>query len=184
MFLAASGTYNGTPYSYVTNGVDFEGTTINFWSGPGASPNGGNAITQDAGNELGALEQTLSGLTIGDHYQLSFYQATFQAVDANANASFNANWIVSLGGSTQYSPTVFNAYKGYTGWTQVTMNFTASAATEMLAFLANSPNSGEPPFLLIDGVALYDIPEPASLAMLVLGLGAGAVASLRRRRPS
>jgi hypothetical protein len=179
MFLAASGTYNGNAYSYVSNGVDFQGTTISFYGGPGVSPNFGNAITEDAGNETGALEQTLNTLTPGDHYQLSFYQASIQAT-LGTNNSFTANWVVSLGGSSQNSPTVYNAFGGYTGWTQVTMNFTASAATEVLAFLASSPSNGQPPFMLLDGVSLIDIPEPGSIALLALGLG--AVVSLRRRR--
>jgi len=180
MFLAASGTYNSTVYSYVTNGVDFQGTTINFWSGPGVSPDGGNAITQDAGNELGALQQQISGLIVGDHYKLTFYQATMQAVDANATNSFTANWQVSLGGSTQNSASMVNAAKGYTGWQQVTMTFTATSASELLSFLAISADVGQPPFVLLDGVTLYDIPEPTSLAALALGVGAVFVA--RRRR--
>jgi hypothetical protein len=174
MFLAAP--------NYVTNGVDFMGTTINFWSGPGTSPDGGNAITQDAGNELGSLQQSISGLKVGDHYQLTFYQATMQAVDAQANASFTADWQVSLGSSTQSSPSAFNAYKAYTPWQLVTLNFTANAATEMLSFLAYSPNNGEPPFMLLDGVSLIDINEPVSLGVMVLGLAALLTARSRRAR--
>jgi hypothetical protein len=180
MFLAATGTYGGSAYSYVANGVDFQGTTVNFWSGPGASPDGGNAITQDAGNELGALQQSLSNLVVGDHYQLQFYQASMQAKDVNATTGFTADWTVSLGSQSQNSVNMVNAAQGYTGWTLVTMNFTATATNELLSFLANSPNSGEPPFVLLDGVSLYDIPEPASLALF--GLGVGGVAMMRRRR--
>ncbi len=174
MFLAAPG--------YVTNGVLFQGVApVNFYSGPGTSPDGGNAITQDAGNELGALTQTVNGLIVGDHYQLTFYQATMQAIDAAVNSSFSADWAVSLGGSTQYSTSMFNPYKGYTPWQQVTMNFTASSASEVLSFLANSPNNGEPPFLLLDGVALSDIPEPTSIALMAAG-AAGLMLMQRRRR--
>jgi hypothetical protein len=174
MFLAAPG--------YVTNGVLFQGVApVNFYSGPGTSPDGGNAITQDAGNELGALNQTVNGLVAGDHYQLTFYQATMQAIDASVNSSFSASWTVSLGGSTQSSTTMFNPYKGYSPWEQVTMNFTATSASEVLSFLASSPGNGQPPFLLLDGVGLSDIPEPGSLALLVAG-AAGLLMMQRRRR--
>jgi hypothetical protein len=173
MFLAAPG--------YVQNGVLFQNAPVQFFSGPGASPDGGNAITQDAGNEVGTLQQTINGLIVGDHYQLTFYQATMQAIDANVNSSFSANWLVSLGGSAQYSTTMFNPYQGYSPWEQVTMDFTATSISEVLGFFANSPNAGQPPFLLLDGVDLEDIPEPGSLAAIAAGLVGLAFVQKRRR---
>jgi hypothetical protein len=46
---------------------------------------------------------------------------------------------------------------------------------------AISSSSGDPPFALIDNVQLFAVPEPASWALMILGVGAvGAIA--RRRR--
>ncbi len=175
MFLAAP--------NYGTYGVLNDGQApINFYTTPGASPDGGNAIAVDAGNEVGALQQTITGLVVGHEYQVSFYQATIQAVDVNATTSFSANWLVSLGGGTaQTSPTMVNTYKSDTPWELVSMEFEATSTSEMLSFLASSPNGGEPPFLLLDGVSLTDVSEPGSVAMLLAG-AAGLLAMRRRRQ--
>jgi len=176
MFLA--------PTNVGTNGVwdANEGGGINFWSSPGASPVGGNAITSDAANESGILSQTVSGLKIGDTYTLSFYQATMQATDQNS--AFNAAWKVTFGGSpAQYSTTMNNPGGTSTGWVEDTMTFTATAIQEALGFFATSPQADDPPFLLLDGVSLTDttaVPEPATFGLAMVGL-AGVMFARRKR---
>ncbi len=153
------------------------GGTVTFYTTPGASPDGGNDIGEDAGNLAAALQQTITGLTVGDHYQVTFYQASTQAVDGSVTGAFTGNWQVSLGGTTQNSTTMSNAYHSDTPWTLQTLNFTATSTSELLSFLAVSPQTGEPPFLLLGDVSLMDIPEPGSAALLA----AGALALALRR---
>jgi len=51
--------------------------------------------------------------------------------------------------------------------------YTATATSEVLSFLAAGGPSGAPPFVLLDGVSIIPIAEPASWMTLV-----GAVASV------
>jgi len=172
------------PTNVATNGVynANQGGTIHFWSTPGASPVGGNAVTSDAATEVGLLYQTVSGLKIGDTYTLSFYQATMQAT--NQAEAFSAAWEVGFGDSApQYSTTMSNPGGASTGWMEDTMTFTADAAQEALGFFALTSGGDEPPFLLLDGVSLTDttaVPEPATYGLVIVGL-AGILFARRKR---
>jgi hypothetical protein len=176
MFLA--------PTNVGTNGVwnGNQGGPINFWSTPGASPDGGNAITSDAATESGILSQTINGLKAGDTYSVSFYQATMQATDQAE--PFSASWEVSLGNSAaQYSTVMSNPGQASTGWVEDTMTFTANAAQEALSFFATTVGGDEPPFLLLDGVSLTDttpVPEPATYGLAMVGLAGVFFASRKR----
>jgi hypothetical protein len=176
MFLA--------PTNVGTNGVydANNGYNINFWSSPGASPVGGNAVTSDAATESGLLYQVVSGLKAGDTYTLSFYQATMQAT--NQAEPFTASWEVGFGDSAaQYSTTMSNSGGTSTGWVEDTLSFTADAAQEALGFFATTAGGDEPPFLLLDGVSLTDstaVPEPATIGLAMVGL-AGVFFARRKR---
>ena len=74
--------------------------------------------------------------------------------------------------------------EGFSGWMQETMTFTATSTSETLSSLAIGTPSGQPPFALLDGVTLSDVPEPASWGLMVSGL-VGLIGYMRwRRRPS
>jgi hypothetical protein len=172
------------PTNVGTNGVynANQGGTINFWSTPGASPVGGNAVTADAATETALLYQVVSGLKAGDSYTLSFYQATMQAT--NQAEPFTASWEVGFGDSpAQYSTTMSNPGGTSTGWMEDTLTFTADAAQEALGFFATGSGGDEPPFLLLDGVSLTDstaVPEPATIGLAMAGL-AGVFFARRKR---
>jgi hypothetical protein len=152
-----------------------------YSSGPGALVTGGvtyNAIGVDAANATYALNQSVSSLTVGDTYVLSFYQASTQADGGSETTGFTGHWAVSLGSQSLNSATMNNPYRGSTGWVLQTLSFTATSASETLSFLATSPGTGQPPFLLLADVSL-SVAEPESLTMLAVGMG--GLLLLRRR---
>jgi hypothetical protein len=168
--------------NYTTAGIydaqDGHYTTF-YGGGPGVSPDGGNAYTADGGHEVGILGQAIYGLTVGQTYQLSFYQASME--QTGYPGGFTGDWQVGFGNQVQSSQQMVNASASYTDWTEQTMDFTATSVNQALMFMA-SANNGYPPFLLLDGVSLTAVPEPASIALV--GVGVIGLLVLRRRRQS
>lgn len=147
-----------------------------------ASPAGGNFIAEDGSTSFDApLSQTVAGLTPGATYALSFYQAG--AEQGPGGTATTEQWQVSLGGEVQDSAVMDSPADSWSPWESQTLTFTATAASEVLTFLALGTPNGAPPVALLDGVSLNQVPEPASWALLVTGLAAtiGAASLLRRK---
>lgn len=155
---------------------------------PAASPIGGNFAAMDGDFQRKPLEQTITGLTIGKTYAVTFWDAfgqqqgfngaTVQSLSVNLGGTFNGSGFT--GGETQTTADVDVASHGFSGWVQQTFDFTATGPSETLSFLANG-NLPVPPFALIDGVSMSAVPEPADWALMLLGVGGiGAMARARR----
>ena len=135
------------------------------------------------------LEQTVGGLTIGQEYGLSFEWAAAQ--QTGFSGATTDQWVAKLGSQTESTAVVTNPSHGFTGWMGATLDFTATATSELLTLdgvgtcLAGScgeTESGAPPFALIDSVALNGVPEPSTWAMMLLGFAGLGYAGFRRRR--
>jgi hypothetical protein len=148
---------------------------------PASSPDGGNYLAADGAFQIGAVQQQISGLTIGQTYALSFWWAGAQQTAHDGPNT--EQWQVSLGDLTQSTVVADNANHGFTGWQFQTFDFVADQVNPVLSFLAVGTPVGEPPFSLLDGVSLEAVPEPATFALIGLGLMAIPIAGrLRRKR--
>jgi hypothetical protein len=171
----------GTPLSLLfpgTGGVAFNGL-IGLNVALPDSPDGGNMIADDGDpNYTAPLFQTIAGLTAGQTYDLTFWQAADQ--QSGDRAATTEQWAVSLGSDTQDS-TLMNTPGGqFNPWNQQSLAFVATSTSELLNFLALGTPSGEPPVVLLADVSLTQVPEPVTLTLLGTGL-VGLVAVRRRR---
>ena len=149
-----------------------------------SSPLGGNFLALDAaeGYRGKGISQTLTDLTVGQQYAVSFYWASGQqrgytgVTTESLHVSFGDN-------QTQSTSVATNASKGFTDWQKQTFVFTADGVSDTLNFLAVGTPAGLPPFVLLDGVTFNAVPEPGSLALVGIGLVmTAAVQRCRRSR--
>ena len=155
-------------------------------NGFSSSVNGGHFLGADAAYANAPISQTISGLTAGHTYTLSFEYASAQFTDADGD--YHSGWNVDLGGSQVGSVSNDVASHGFAAWKTFSTTFTASTASSTLTFLATGGPTGLPPFSLLDGVSITEnivtppppVPEPASVALLLAG--AGVVGLVARRR--
>jgi hypothetical protein len=182
-----------TPQLATENGTTGDTQTLNgpdgalsfyFGTNPqfSASPDGGNFLASDGAYETGTISQTIAGLTVGNSYAVSFYQAGAQ--QAGFTGPTTDQWEVSLGSQTDYSSVISDASATFSGWQQQTLYFTATSTSETLSFFAIGTPSGVPPFALLDGVSIVQAPEPATWTVMIAGLlgVAGARRWSRSRR--
>ncbi len=188
--------YNTNITGWTTNGYNFlfpgSGGTVSgsagslsLWGGGvnggpvlGPSPDGGNYIGADGAFEVGAISQTITGLTAGTDYTVGFYWAGAQ--QSGYTGITTEQWLVSLGNQQLATNVVTDASHGFTGWQQTSFTFEATGSSETLSFLAQGTPTGEPPFSLLDGVTMVQAPEPASMSLL--GAGLAGLAFVRRRK--
>lgn len=167
-----------TPNWY-TSGQFFPGVGV---AGPlpATSPDGGNFVYSDGDYHNSPIVQTITGLTPGAFYQLSFYQALAQDTEIYTTpGAVTGQWQVNFGGDILMSS--FMSGNGATltisPWAQQTMVFQAHTSTQLLSFL--SVGTGDPPLVFLDGVSLTAVPEPGTLALMLAG---GVFVGWQRRR--
>lgn len=189
--------YNGNDggYNFILNGstahkhgysMRLEGHKDDFFM----SPSGGNFFASDSQYHPGVLSQLINGLTIGTNYVLTFEYALAQQYGWTG-ANYDNFWEVSFSDGLKDTKTAANTQKtdplsipekGFSGWQTATMAFTATSTSEWLSFFAKGTAPGGPPFMLLDNVQLNaEVPEPASLALLLGGLGLMGFMVRRRR---
>jgi hypothetical protein len=179
-----------------TTGAIFSpGVYSGLWGPGNGSANGLPSTSPAGGNYFGAddptgynqvLSQTITGLTAGRTYQLSFYWAAAEVWvppgDVYNGASQN-QIAVSLGAQTFTTPLESIASHGFSGWLGQSYEFTATGASEALSFLFESQQPvSVPPIALLGGVSLTAVPEPSSWALLFLGFAGIGLAAHRRSK--
>lgn len=163
-------------------------------------PNGAAYVLgQDSAPENDAyITQTLTGLTVGKTYSVTFDWAGVQLRTPDGslwNGATNESWQVNeggtydgagsqsfTGGTTQTTDVIQVDSHGFTGWEQASLSFVAGSSTEAFNLEAVSTSGGLPPFALLANLDVTAVPEPSSWAMMIVGLGAMGVFARRRRQ--
>jgi hypothetical protein len=148
---------------------------------PNTSPGGGNFIAADGavGYQV-AIYQTLTGLTAGSTYAVSFWYAAGQ--QSNRTGTTTEGWQVSLTDAAQLTQVAANGTTiqdtptqaggglvqgSFQSWAQATFNFTAASASQVLTFLSYGTPTAQPPVDFLSDVVIQQTPEPATGALLV-----------------
>ena len=183
-----------TPYVFIADGnvnstgfpSTFSSSTKLSGSGSMASPDGGSFIASSADNYQASLSQTILGLTVGDHYELSMYWA--QSQDTSWFGDTTSGWNISFGSESVTTGTPVLASQGFSGWNNYTHTFTATSPSETLTF--TPAGTGLYPYALLDGVSLTlnspppAVPEPTTYALLCISLGVVGFARKRMNAKS
>lgn len=129
-----------------------------------------------SGNGAGAISQTLTGLTIGQTYNVSFDLAGNP--DGNPPTKQLTTAIVGIG-SQNYSFTVTGSDSHTNmGWTSESFAFTATGTSALLSFASDVSSPYGP---ALDNVSITATPLPATWIMMLGGLlGFGGLAYRRR----
>jgi hypothetical protein len=180
-FLFASGTADTTGANGQYGNLSLWGPNNGSANGlPASSPNGGYFIASDSAFQQSAIQQTVTGLTPGNRYTLSFWWAGAQQSGFSGNTY--DRWVVTLGSETHATTMTNLTSHGFTGWIHESFTYTATSTTELLSFLADGGPTGVPPFALLDGVSMQQatVPEPTTYGLLSIGLLGWLLAYKRR----
>jgi len=193
-FLIPDGTDATTNINEANSGLDPvygtpiqnpDGAPISLWGDAPVNSADGSGWFIAADGAYGPeafISQTVSGLTVGSQYTVSFYQA--HAQQRGCSGTTTSGWDVSFGWDTFSSPTMIHASMDpVSGWQKVTTSFTASGSSEVLKFLATGSPAGLPPFALLSGISVTDTPTtPVPTPALLPGLVGMGVAAWRKRK--
>ena len=172
---AAAGSYasyssGGTfgAWTVTSGSVDLIGT---YWSGP----TGSYSLDMN-GLTAGAVSQSFN-VSAGE-YRLSFWIA------ANPDGGPATRSVLATVGDASQTFTfdVAGGTKSNMGWTLETLTFDTAGPTTLSFTSETDPDGSYSPYgAAIGGVSVTAVPEPASLGLLLAGLGMFGVMASRRR---
>ena len=150
----------------------------NTWNGNGPTGVASNFMALDGDFGTGPVSQTITGLTKGSVYAVTFYYAFAQ--QEGFTGPTTQGLTVGLGSSAKSVPLYNLPSQGFSGWMQETFYLEADSSSDALSFLAFG-NVQLPPFALISDISMVDAPEPSAWAVMGIGL-LGLVGAARMRR--
>jgi hypothetical protein len=179
----ANWTTSGYNFVFLPGSPTAQGSagSLSLGTSPAPPIAGENYAAADPIYQQAPITQTINGLTVGQTYAVSFAWA--EAQQTGFTGSVNDYWAVNLGtnsATTQSTTGKTIATQSFSGWMNQTFDFVATTSSELLSFMAMSPG-GSPPFALLTNVSMTQVPEPASVAMMLTGV-AGLIGLARRRR--
>ncbi len=183
---------------YFWTGTTTGSAASNTWNGLTES-GVGNFVAMDGDYDSGAVKQTITNLTVGQSYTLSFDYA-FGQQHGYSGATWQ-NLTASIGGFSVTLPSAFSCTggngdgqtctggeplesHGFSGWSTFTATIVATATNETLSFLADG-SKPVPPFAMISDVSLTGpagVPEASTWAMMALGFAGLGFAGYRSNR--
>ena len=158
-----------TGWSVLSGNVDYIGS---YWQA-----SDGVRSVDLSGNSVGTLGQTVTGLTAGQSYKVTF------DVSRNPDGGTNPRTgVFKAGGQTfNFSYSDASSNRANMKWQTVSYSFLATGATALISF--SSDVSGGCCFgPALDNVRIAAVPEPASWAMMIGGFALLGGALRRRRR--
>ncbi len=138
---------------------------------PGATAFVGLDGDQAAGVQS-SIGQTLTGLTIGASYTVSFVWGAAQLQSRTGDTTSYLK--VSFGSDSWNTTAIDNPSGSFTGWMTSSHTFVADSDTAFLNFLSVGTPSGLPPVAVLANASVTHVPEPSELATFgggLLGLG-------------
>lgn len=157
----------GSAWTYSSNaGVSATGGP--FYAGNAPDGVQGAFLQSTASSGAATISQVVTGLVAGQSYSVMFYLAARPGYGTNpVSVTFGG---INLG-------TFTNATASFIG--ESTARFVASATSALLVFTGTN-TTGSDNDSAIDAVSVVSVPEPASLALLAVGMA--ATMRLRRRQ--
>lgn len=166
------------------------GASVDYISGYW-TPSQGRRSVDVNGYDTGSISQTLTGLTVGNTYKITFDLAgnpdsgpTIKTLQVTASVDSN-NYTFDISGKDRVNM----------GWTPELFSFVANASTALLSFSSTVTSGGGFGYPAafgpaLDNVAILDnsnaaaaTPLPASWSMMLIGFAAfGGLGVYRRRR--
>ncbi len=172
--------------SAVDNGVAYNSNQFYLWEAAD-SANGGKFVSSDADPASAIkLTQTLTGLTVGQTYTLSFEYAAAQykgPAGVFEDGPSTSGWNVSFGTDNFATSALSVVTHGFSGWSTATFTHVATSASEVLSFMAFGGPAGVPPAALLDGVAVDAASVPVPATGLLVGL-VGLMGLVGRKKKS
>lgn len=161
------GQNNITGWDVTSGSVDYIGS---YWQ----ASNGSRSVDL-SGVSIGTLAQTISGLTVGQSYRVSF------DVSRNPDGGDTPRTGTFTAGAQSFGFSYSNTGNSFADmqWETVSYTFLATAGSSIISFASDA--SGGCCFgPALDNVRIAAVPEPATWALMITGFGL-AGAAVRRR---